>query len=250
MKGRGRCGGGQRCRFQRQFSLTKPKRGEKKRVKRETGRKTCTPKVGGGGGHIWYRALLECDWMLCCRGLFANLYLHKTSQRLKMLAEGLVSWEALAWVGETVGKRCALPVRSLFQSPVGLSSLKRKGTPLTDSWLGGRWLEGDETTLNEKRREKRGWWREVRQSRRGGACEEHRQEEGSKWQQWDSDISFIACVLLCLNGVNLVVGLILLWTDVLELFPGWLLKMWLQDWKLYLNEQVRPSFVLLSTCPT
>ncbi len=129
--------------FQRQFSLTKPKRGEKKRVKRETRRKTCTPKVGGGGGHIWYRALLECDWMLCCRGLFANLYLHKNSQRWKMPAEGLGSWEALAWVGETVGKRShVLPACSLFLLPVGLSSPKERELLLlyqAVGWVGGAW---------------------------------------------------------------------------------------------------------------
>lgn len=52
---------------------------QRKGVKRKMRRKSCAPKVGGGGRCIWYRVPLECDWMLCCQGPFANLYLHKST---------------------------------------------------------------------------------------------------------------------------------------------------------------------------
>lgn len=162
---------------------------EKTRVKRETRRKSCSPKVGGGGGRIWYRALLECDWMLCCRGPFANLYLHKNSQRWKMP----VSWEALAWVGEALGKRFhVLPhaLSPLSPSPVWTLFLRKKRNSFSSNGQLVRWW------VNE-----RGEKREIeRQSRRGGAGEERRQEEGSRWQWGDSDASFTAFVLKSLNG--------------------------------------------------
>lgn len=98
----------------------------------------------------------------------------------KCPAEGPVSREAVAWVGEAVGKRFHVPPPppalslSLFLLPVGLSSPKRKGdsfSPLNgqSGWVGA----ARDETLNEKRGRGEERWR-------GGAGEERRQEERSE----------------------------------------------------------------------
>lgn len=182
MKGRR---GEQSCLFQRQFSLTKPKRGEKKRVKRETRRKTCSPKVGGGGGHIWYRALLECDWMLCCGGLFANLYLHKNSQRWKMPSEG--AWELRGFgLGGRDGWERAF--RScLFLSACWTFFWERKGT---SNGRSVRWVGGEGWNHPEWMERGKGWsWRGTSPGR--GEWMTVKGRGGGGWGG-GSDVSFMA----------------------------------------------------------
>lgn len=162
MKGRRRVrveegGEEKRCLFQR------PKRGEKKRVKRETRRKTCSPKVGGGGGCIWYRALLECDWMLCCRGLSANLYLHKNSQRWKMPLKGL-RVERL-WPGWA--RRLGRGFMSSLRALSSFRPLKGTPSPLTDSRVGGGGGGGWRGMKPHWMKREKGGWEEKGWSRRG-----------------------------------------------------------------------------------
>lgn len=202
MKGRR---GEQSCLFQRQFSLTKPKRGEKKRVKRETRRKTCSPKVGGGGGHIWYRALLECDWMLCCGGLFANLYLHKNSQRWKMPSEG--AWELR---GFGLGGRDGWERSCLFLSACWTFFSERKGTSNGRSvrWVGGEGWNHPEWTERGK-----GWsWRGTSPGRG-----EWMTVKGGGGGGWRGGFRRFIHGLLCLNPVTQSVSL---WSDPIRNIPS------------------------------
>lgn len=153
--------------------------------KRETRRKARARGVGGGGGHVWYRALLECDWMLCCRGLSANLYLRTKKFTALENARWRGSWVERLWPGWATavvggGKRGfhVQPRRSSLIPPFFFFPLlpfwtffsQRKGTPspLSDRRLAG-W-GGDETALNEKRlRVEKGAEPERNVARRRGA---------------------------------------------------------------------------------
>lgn len=144
-----------------------PSQREQMRVK-ETRRKTCTSKVGGGGGRIWYRALLECYWMLCCLRLLANLYLDKNSQHWKMTAQGLwPGWARLSGRSFVVFH---------FLSPL---SPKEWGA----FFLLGQFIGRIEKNLSE-------WKRELYKAKTEEWVE---LEEWSRWRQKGSEFSFTSC---------------------------------------------------------